>query len=650
MSNFAEWKADVEKEYEEWEKKQKVELSRTENGKILDYFDAKCKENLLLDIIWNKFLDKYKECKKKEKGASEKAKKLLFVRCVLQNRIEWHQNGNGEMIVGIDIDLDWIRKETNDQTGLYENIFEKGNFPMEEGNELWIDFCSAFHKYFGLFDSWDEINVFCTKCCKNKKGDNFLCVRKIDDLCTFYTIINNKSGKYKKELIQKVKTYILKQWNSSETQSKSEEESEEKPTAYTMEMLNDIKKFCGMREEEFCEEMLRYSFRHSIWSPKVTNTKEVAIFDRLIHLTAIQNMYDLFKAPDILASGETKTETAEGELEFIFNWFDNKIGEENRKKLNNYIRNLLKGTNQTTNLKRRLWSCFIPCLKGDRLIQEFSLTYCSILAKAIYEFLSQKGKGDSAEFNLKDIFNEDQRLCLQEELAPYVYEDLAQILSETKNNLKEGENFDEKLYGASDGKLTKDLCRSLVTDLCKHKLTAKEIGKNLSDQSRNSLWKSTFINNACEKFSKVLICYILKSDCKDKQYFSKQIISDWGDCLKSVVDQMIDFYIPSSKTIYDYNCNTQEENETVRYFAILMKMWQIMAWCRTTGRTVSVQTIIIRIDTFLKNCYLRELDEVHDVFDWFVIKAIEYEAKLRKEGACENVSGIDTLLKYLCEG
>lgn len=114
-------------------------------------------------------------------------------------------------------------------------------------------------------------------------------------------------------------------------------------------MLDDFNLNCrGIDEEEFCEKILQYSLRHSIWIPNTTKTWQVDAFDRLIHLTAIQNTYDLFKSPYIINQNATKTEIAEEQLESIYQCFDKQIN--NHEKLNQYIRNLLKNPNKTTDL------------------------------------------------------------------------------------------------------------------------------------------------------------------------------------------------------------------------------------------------------------------------------------------------------------
>ena len=86
-------------------------------------------------------------------------------------------------------------------------------------------------------------------------------------------------------------------------------------------------------------------------------------------------------------------------------------------------------------------------------------------------------------------------------------------------------------------------------------------------------------------------------------------------------------------------------NKALRYLCILTDMWVL----KKDGYVYNSDEAYIEINRFLDTCNLRELDDRHDVFDWFVIKTLEYEEKLRDECERENVSGIDTLLKYLSE-
>ena len=78
---------------------------------------------------------------------------------------------------------------------------------------------------------------------------------------------------------------------------------------------------------------------------------------------------------------------------------------------------------------------------------------------------------------------------------------------------------------------------------------------------------------------------------------------------------------------------------------ILAEMWKL----KKDGYVYNSAEARIDLDAFLDICNLRVLDEKHDGFDWFVIETLKYEEKLCAGGERENVSGIDTLLKYLCE-
>ena len=94
-----------------------------------------------MNEIYQEFYKKYEACKKGEKKAGEKTIKMLFIKAIMQDRIVIEKDKK----ISVAIDKKWTNQETKAEDGIYDNVCRRGNFPMgDAGDELWIDFCSAF--------------------------------------------------------------------------------------------------------------------------------------------------------------------------------------------------------------------------------------------------------------------------------------------------------------------------------------------------------------------------------------------------------------------------------------------------------------------------------------------------------------------------
>ena len=268
---ISEWKKSVEKDYEAWKEKTERSLKSKEDGHVIRYFDTLYKEHNNLRERYDAFVAEYKQCKKGEKGAGGKAVKLLFIRAAIQGRITVK---DGQTCV--DIDKEWINKETKDQSGLYDNVFRKGKFTMDpSGEEHWINFCAALHRLDEkVFPSWDAINDFCIQCCRYEKGDNFLYARRLRDVCAFYTIQKGKTAEYKKKLLQRAKRAI------EEADARYRNGNDGLQVTATLDMLERLEGAELGDEDEFLQNYIVGSFGDFIFD------------NDFQYLTAIKTIYN----------------------------------------------------------------------------------------------------------------------------------------------------------------------------------------------------------------------------------------------------------------------------------------------------------------------------------------------------------------------
>lgn len=310
MSNFAEWKVEIEQEYEVWKKVHKVTKS---DSAIKDYFLEIIEHGQLRDkqrdlkTEYEEFCEHrkdYEEIIGKNGGRvydclvafinfrvsyeidiESKFLQTEKVQYEKSSALKKKKNGwvkNAAELAALEMSEDLKEREDFYNAlifaGSLHDELVQGVFNKNAGR--WINFCSWINKYYHAFDSWDALSEFCAHYCHNEVGDNFLYVRNLEDVCAYYTILKKESDEYRKGLIIQTRNKI--------DNKKLEKYSDEQRTA-TAYMLNIIKNDItgDIDEQSFVNDYLTASD----WELIGDTAYE--------HLTAIKKIFSAYCGDDL---------------------------------------------------------------------------------------------------------------------------------------------------------------------------------------------------------------------------------------------------------------------------------------------------------------------------------------------------------------
>lgn len=338
---------------------------------------------------------------------------MLFIKAIIQDKLKILEDNK----IAVGIDKAWIESETQAQDSIYDNVCRKGYFSMASSSDGdWINFCSAFHRLMpDMFNSWDKVNDFCVKCCKNKDGDNFLYVRNLADFCAFHTIQKKQTAESGKKLIKKAKT-LLQESVSEETVKNGFQAT---ATNYLMSMADEIS---DVDEDYFLDQYIVGSY----WGFIFDNNYQ--------HLTAIKNIYKVCYGID-LGKDEADARDYDELVGKIYEYCFSEVFQ------NNIVKEKIKSYNS---LQKELISKFI--FVKDDANTEFVFNavpeedsdediYCQTFNKAVRYFavlaamINAQGEAASPG-DLKTCVNKFLRECYVRELDENSYDDFDWVVFE----------------------------------------------------------------------------------------------------------------------------------------------------------------------------------------------------------------------------
>lgn len=702
---FAEWKKQVEKDYEEWKVTHTIVPSQKKGDKVSNAYVVKDNkqritkylEKILAD---NECYDGFKKARKKYR-AGKYDYAISFVQFVYNFFIEGKSKkeiSEFEFPETVNEKNEEFYRELAQSKTLRKHLQDNDyRFLFESSAGYWLDFCSALHKYFGLFDSWKTINKFCKYFCYSKKRENFLYVRNPEDICSFYAIARGETHQFQQETYKKLKGNIL---------SKNAGEYGEQVTQGTQVMMDEIS-ICADWDEKIFLQMIQNSYLRSIglqqsqqdlYSKILYLYKGFARKEVQCEMREFNDLYEKLNSEGCWQEKEfydkysrahsyilTPIGFVPDEVEIngqIMRIDDSESLEQHHASDEELFQSLLKA--RIDYLTNRLIKKFEPGVDREFDIAIEEKLNDDLLKSNIIDAIVAAGKENECK---KALANKNISIERLQEVSGY-WKRLIPVKSARSSNIimaqKTCKTFLEVIEnGASQYEDLRDKIKKAVasigmlytwkelhrrqkellasqTDIKQllatkimHRTAIKKIRElnysedDFDDEDRldSVEWCAEVLDDfiflmQSIGFKEIKLRKAIFNSGKDDSGLTKNIIKsflpniDEVDC--KALDVRDERYFIIERVLSDDN---NAINKAIRYFAFLAAM------LNSRGKVASVADLRKRVNKFLSACYVREFTKSsYDDFDWFIYNVWQYE---EDNGLLRESCGLDTLARYL---